>query len=171
MPRPPTTQATTWRVCLQSAIQTHRLLRLHRTNDQSAPNEVAGYISSSSSCTASGLPGVTRVALSGGVVAAFFKPLRYRGTRHSEGSGQPTHTGALLIRLQYLVFLRFAVPFSARVLSTGFTARSAQVLLLAVWRVTVLHKFIALAVLAMNNLCDHSLTYQSSLDHYPEVDS
>ena len=160
MPRPPTTQATTWRVCLQSAIQAHRLLRLHRTND---------HISSSSSCTASGFSGVTSVALSGGVVAAFFEPFRYCGAGHAECSGQPTHTRALLIRLQYLIFLRFAVPFSARVLATGLAARSTQVLLLAVWCMTVLDKLFALAVAATYNFGDHSLAYQSSLDHYQKL--
>ncbi len=159
MPRPPTTQATTWRVCLQSAIQAHRLLRLHRTND---------HISSSSSCTASGFSGVTSVALSGGVVAAFFEPFRYCGAGHAECSGQPTHTRALLIRLQYLIFLRFAVPFSARVLATGLAARSTQVLLLAVWCMTVLDKLFALAVAATYNFGDHSLAYQSLLNHYPK---
>ena len=108
MPRPPITQATTCRVCLQTASQTQHLLPLLRTNDHS---------SSSSSWTASGLSGVTRVALRGGVVSAFFKPFRHRSTGHPEGSGQPTHAGALLVRLQYLVFLRFAVTFGARVLS------------------------------------------------------
>lgn len=34
---------------------------------------------------------------------------------------------------------------------------------------TILDQFIALAVLAMNNFSNHSLAYQSSLDHYQDV--
>ena len=158
MPRPPITQATTCRVCLQTASQTQHLLPLLRTNDHS---------SSSSSWTASGLSGVTRVALRGGVVSAFFKPFRHRSTGHPEGSGQPTHAGALLVRLQYLVFLRFAVTFGARVLSTGLAARSTQVLLFPIGRTAVLDKAIAFAVLTVNNLSDHPLAYQSLMAHYP----
>ena len=74
-----------------------------------------------------------------------------------------------MVRLQYLVFLRFAVTFGARVLSTGLAARSTQVLLFPIGRTAVLDKAIAFAVLTVNNLSDHPLAYQSLMAHYPFI--
>ena len=100
--------------------------------------------------------GSISVSLKGGSVASFFEPVADRIACHAKGACQAAQTTALLVGAQNLFALLCGVTIGLWLLAAAALAVLTQVALLPIFRQAMLDDFFAAAVVAFDNLRDHT---------------
>ena len=145
-----------WRA---KASHTQRLLAFLPTNDHNSS-------SSSTRSSEEGAGGKVR-AKEEGKLAAFFEPARDGVARDSEGAREAPQRGAFLVSAKDLLAPLWRVGVGAGVLAALPAAVMAEVLLFAIGSLAVLDDVFTVAVVAGNDLSNHSWILSFGLDPLP----
>jgi hypothetical protein len=141
------------------AIHIQRLLAFSPTKDHSSSS------SSTRSSSEGGAGG--RVRDRGGNLAAFFEPARDGVARDSEDTREAPERGAFLVSAKDLLAPVQGVSVGAGVLAALPATVMAEVLLFAVWSLAVLDDILTVAVVAGNDLSNHSWILSFGLNPLP----
>ena len=104
-----------------------------------------------------------------GNLAAFFEPARNRVARNPEGARKTSEARALLVSVQDLLTSLWRIGVGGRILAALPAAVVAEVLLFAVWGLAVLDDVFTVAVVAGNDLSNHSWILSFGLDPLPTL--